>query len=126
MMGLRQRRPFTLDDVELESSHSLERVGITEYPKVADGARVTSGISSSGATTRYQELSSGRTVANPELGLFLWRGDVEVSLGYGDFLRGVKELKALSLKEWRRRMKNEVFKVSNATTLSWDSCLCAV
>jgi len=31
-----------------------------------------------------------------------------VALGYGDFLKGLEELKALTLKEKRRCMKNEV------------------
>jgi len=50
-------------------------------------------------------LSSAQAVANPELRLFLRKGDDEVALGYGDFLGGIKDLKALPLKErggiWR-------------------------
>ena len=115
-----------MDDAELESSHGLEKVGTTEHPQVADGARVTGNIGSSGAAAQSQELSSGQTVANSELGLFLRRGDVKVAFGYDDFLGGVEELKALPLKEQRPRLKNEVFRVSNAMSLSWVSCLCAV
>jgi len=46
-------------------------MGTAEHPHAADGARVTGGISSSGAVAQSQELSSGLTIANPELGLFL-------------------------------------------------------
>ena len=70
-------------------------------------------------------VSSGRSSADLELGLFLRRGAVEVALGYGDFLRGLEEIKALLLKERRRRMKNEVFRVSSVMTLSDFICLCA-
>jgi len=93
-------------------------VGSVEHPLAVDGAMVAGGIGSSGATTQSQELSSGRTVANPELGLFLQRGDVEIALGYGDFLGGLEELKTLPLKERRRHLKNEVFRVSIVMTLS--------
>jgi len=50
--------------------------------------------------------------------LFLQRGDVEMALGYGDFLGRLEELKAMPSKKRIRRMNNEVFKVSNTTTLS--------
>ena len=55
---------------------------------------------------------------NPELGLFLRRGDVEVAFGYGDLLRGLEKLKTLHLKEQRRRQKNKIFRVSIVMTLS--------
>ena len=64
------------------------------------------------------ELSSGRTVTNRELGLFLQRGAVEATLGGGDFLERLEELKALPLKEQRWCLKNEVFKLIITTTLS--------
>ena len=99
---------------------------IVEHPQVADGARVTSGISSLGVVVQSQELSLGWIIANPKLGLFPRRGDVEVALRYGDFLGGVVEHKALPLKKQRECMKNGVFRVSNATTLSWVSCLFVV
>jgi len=92
-------------------------VGGAEHSLAADNVRVAGGVGS-GTATQSQELSSGWTVVNPELGLFLRRDDVEVALGYGDFLRGLEERKALPLKERRRRLKNEVIKVSVATTLS--------
>ena len=80
--------------------------------------RVDGGIGSSGTTFQAQELSLGQIIAGPELGLFLRRGDVEVALRHGDFLGGLEDLKALSLKKRRRRLKNEVFRVSIMTTLS--------
>jgi len=40
------------------------------------------------------------------------KGDEEATLGYGDFLEGLKELKALPLKDQRWRLKNEIFRVS--------------
>jgi len=43
--------------------------------------------------------------------LFLRREDEEAALGYGDFLEGLEELKALSLKDHQWRLKNEVFRV---------------
>ena len=57
------------------------------------------------------------TFATLELGFFLRWGDVEVAPGYGDFLRGLEDLKAQPLKEQRQRLKNEVFGVSTATPL---------
>jgi len=59
----------------------------------------------------------GQIITNPKLGLFLQRGDVDVSLGYGDFLRGLKKLKVLPLKELRWNLKNKVFRVSIAMTV---------
>jgi len=35
-----------------------------------------------------------------------------VTLGYGDFLRGLEEFKALPLKDRSQQLKNEVFNVS--------------
>jgi len=49
---------------------------------------------------------------------FSSEGAVDVALGYGDFLGELEELKVLPLKEWRRRMKNGVFRVSDVITLS--------
>jgi len=90
-----------MDEAELESLHGLETAGVAEDTLAADGTRVVDGVSSSGTVARCQELSSGWTVTNPELGLFLQREDVEPALRYGDFLRGLEELKALPLKEQR-------------------------
>ena len=39
----------------------------------------------------------------------MWRGDVDVALGYRDYLRGLDELKAEPLKERRCHLKNEFF-----------------
>jgi len=44
--------------------------------------------------------------------LYLQIGDIETALGYGDFLEGLDEIKTLLLKDRRRRLKNEVFRVS--------------
>jgi len=59
---------------------------------------------------------SGTRIVLPE-------GDVEVALGYVDFLGGLEELKALPLKERRWHLKNEFFMVSNSMTLSGVICL---
>ena len=76
----------------------------TEYPQAAEGARAAGGVGSLGTAKQSQELSLGRTIANPELGMFFQRGDVEVALGYRDYLRGLEELKVVSLKEKRRHL----------------------
>jgi len=62
------------------------------------------------------------TGANPELGLFLRKGSIKVALGYGDFLRGIEELKALPLKERRRHMKNEAFTTHEVRGLQCKLC----
>jgi len=72
-----------VDDARLPSSHSLKRVDTAEHPQVAEDAREASIVGSLGTTTQSQQRSSGRTVADLELGLFFQRGDVEVALGYG-------------------------------------------
>ena len=92
----------------------------------ADSARIAGGVGSSGAAAQSLEVPSGRTDADPELGLFLRRGAIEVALGYGDFLGGLEELKALRLKERRWHMKSKVFRASSATTLSDAICFCAL
>ena len=46
-----------------------------------------------------------------------------MALGYGNFLVGVEEFKALPLKERRRHLKNEVFRVSSVMTLSGVICV---
>ena len=97
--------PPTLDDARLQSSRGLEKVDAAEPPPAADDARVTGGV----VPWRLPHglvRSSGRTDGHPELGLFLRKGSIKVALGYGDFLRGIEELKALPLKERRRHMKN--------------------
>ena len=75
----------TVDNTALLSHNSLERVDTTEYPQAAKGARVASGVGSPGTATQSEELSSGWTVADSELGLFFRRGDMEVALRYGDY-----------------------------------------
>ena len=64
-----------------------------EHPQAAKGATVAGGVSSSGTAAQFQELSLGPTVADLELGLFFRRGDVEVALGYGDYLGGLRNSK---------------------------------
>ena len=46
-----------------------------------------------------------------------------MALGYGDFLGGLEELKALPLKEQGRHTKKGVFRVSSMMTLSGVICL---
>jgi len=104
-------------DARLPSLHNLERVDTAKHPQVAEGARAAGGVSSQETTEQSQELSSGWTVMDPELGLYFWRGDVEVALRYGDCLKGLKELKVEPLKERRRHLENGFFKVSNLTSL---------
>jgi len=88
-MGLRQRPP-TLDDDVLRSTHMIERVGTVQHPQAADSARVIGGIDSFRLSPRSCLQGA---IGNHELGLFLWRGDVEVALGYSDFLGGFVELR---------------------------------
>ena len=57
-------------------------------------------------------MSLERPIENPLFWLYLWRRDIEVALEYGDFLEGLDEIKALPLKDQRRRLKTEVFRVS--------------
>ena len=78
----------------------------------ADVVRIFGSVGSSGAAAQSLEVSFGQTGADPGLRLFLRKEAIEVALGYGDFLGGIGELKALPLKERRRHMKNEVFRVS--------------
>jgi len=92
-------------------------VSTAEHPRATDDVRAAGGIDSSGTTAQSQKLSSAQAIASPEFRLFLQRGDVEVALGSGDFLGGLENLKALPLKEQRRRLKNEVFRVSVVTTV---------
>ena len=42
---------------------------------------------------------------------------MEVVLGYGDYLRGLEELKVEPLKERRQLLKNDFFRVSNLMSL---------
>jgi len=104
--------PPSLDDARLESSRGLEMVDTAELLLSADGEKIVRGISSSRAAAQSLEVSSGRIGADLKLGLFLRRGTL---LGYGDFLGGLEELKALPFKERKRRM-NGVFRVSSVMT----------
>ena len=108
--------PHTLKDTGLESSPGVEGVDAAGHLLSADCARVVGGVSSSGATAQSLEVSLRQTGTDPGLGLFLLKGAIEVALGYGDFLRGIEKLKALPLKERRRHMKNEVFRVGCVMT----------
>jgi len=63
-------------------------------------------------------LSSRRLTTSLLFGLYLRSGDEEAALGYGNFLGGLEVLKAQSLKDWRRHLKNEVFRISITTLLS--------
>ena len=79
-----------MDDARLLSLYSLERVDTADHPQAVEGVRAAEGIGSRGITTQSQELSSGQTVTDLELGLFFQRGDVKVALGYRDYLRGLR------------------------------------
>ena len=105
--GTETTAPPTVDNARLMSSHSLERVDTAEHPQTVEGARVAGGVGSSGISTQSLELSSRWTIADLKLGLFFCSGDVEVPLGYKDYLRGLEELKALPLKQQRRHLKND-------------------
>ena len=98
------------------SSH-YEKVYDARHPPIVEDARTVGGVCSSGAAIQPLAVSLGQTDAHPELGLFLQKGTVEVALGYGDFLEGIEELKAFPLKERRRDMKNEAFRVSYVVAL---------
>ena len=101
--------PPTVDDAKLSSPPSLERVDTAEHSQAAEDARVANGVGSHGTAPKSPEPSSGWTITGPELGLFFRRGDVEVALGNGDYLRGLEKLKAEPLKEWRHHLKNDFF-----------------
>ena len=51
----------------------------------------------------------------------LLRGDSEMALGHGDFLRGMEKFMALPTREQRRTLENNIFWVSSNCTLS--SCI---
>ena len=109
--------PASLDDTGLESSRGLERVDAAELLPSEDGARIAGGVGSS----RLPPDPRGVFVTNrcrSRIGVVLLKGAVELALRCGDFFRGLEELKVLPLKEWRRRMKNGVFRVSDVITLS--------
>jgi len=90
----------------------LEDMGAAEAPLAEDGARVSDPVGPSGVAARSPILTSRQPVASPLFGLYLRRGDEEEAPGYGDFLERLEELNALSLKDQRRHLKNEVFRVS--------------
>ena len=105
--------PSTLVISRAEPSPSLEKAEAAEASLIEDGARVAGPISPPGTSAQSPMLTSGRP-ATPYSNYFSER-DNEVALGYDDFLGELEELKALPLKEQRRRLKNEVFRVSFAT-----------
>ena len=59
-----------------------------------------------------------RPTENPSFGLYLQRRDVEVILGYDDFLGELEEIMVLPLKDRRRYLKNDIFRVSIMLPLS--------
>jgi len=106
----------TLKDPGLESSHGVERVDAVGHLPAADGAGIVGGVDSLGAVAQSLEVFLGQTVANPKFGLFLRKRVSRWPSGHGDFLGGIEELKALSLKKCRRH-SNEAFRVSCVMTL---------
>ena len=66
--------------------------GAADAPLIKDGARVPGSVGPSGTTTQSPVLTLGRPASSSLFGLFLRRGDEEVALGYGDFLKGLEEL----------------------------------
>ena len=83
----------------------LEEAGAAEAPLAEDGAGVSDHVGPSRAAARSLALTSGGSLAIPQFGFYLRRGDEEAILGYGDFLGGLKELKFLPLKDRRRHLK---------------------
>ena len=81
----------------------LEGAGAAEASLIDDGARVPDLVGPLGTITQFSVTSSSS---------FGRRGDEEATIGYGDFLEGLEEFKALSMKDPRRRLKNEVFTVT--------------
>jgi len=63
-------------------------------------------------------LFSGRLTTSVLFELCLRRGDKEAALGYRNFLGGLEKLKALPLKDRRRHLKNEIFRISIIMLLS--------
>jgi len=106
-----------VDDTRLPSSPRLERVDTAEHSQAAEGARAAGGVGSQGTALQSVEPSSGWTIIGPKLGLFFQRGDMEVALGYENYLRGLEELKVEPLKERGRHLKNDFFWVSNLMSL---------
>ena len=123
--GTETTTPLTVGDARLSSLPSLKRVNTAEHFRAAEGAMEASGVGSQGTAPQSQDPSLGRTITGPKLGLFFRRGDVEVALGYRDYLRGLEEFKAEPLKERRRHLKNNFFRVRNLTFFFWVICLSA-
>ena len=96
----------------------VEETGAAEAPLTEDGVRVSDPVGHSRAAARSPVLTSGRSGVSPLFGLYLRRGDEKATLGYGDFLGELEELKALPLKDLRRHLKNEIFRVSTTMLLS--------
>ena len=77
------------------------------------------------AAAESSELASPSlmTAAEPQgassgLSLLLRRGDSEVALGHDDFFQRMEEFNALSTREQRRTLENDIFWVSSNYTLS--------
>jgi len=104
--------PLTLVETRPEPLPRLEEEGAAEALTADDIVRTSDPVGLSGTTAQSPVLTSGRPTASSLFWLHLWRGDEEAALGYGVFLGGLEELKALPLKDQRRHLKNEVFRVS--------------
>jgi len=73
----------------------------------------------SGTAAQSLVLSSGRLTTSLLFGLCLRRGDEEAGLGYGNFLGGQEEVKALPLKDRRWPLKNEIFRIKHHNASVW-------
>ena len=90
----------------------LEGTGAAKASLLEDGSRVPDPVGLLGTDAQSPVLTSSRPTPSSLFGLYLPRGDKEAALEYDDFLKGVEEFKALPLKDQRRLLKNEVFRVS--------------
>jgi len=110
--------PPTLARGKPESSPRSKAAEGDESSLSQGRTRVAGDVDPSGDATGYPELSLKRPTKNLLFGPYLWRGDIETAIRYNDFLGGIDEIKALPLKDRRRRLKNEVFRVSIMFSIS--------
>ena len=90
----------------------LEGTEAAKASLLEGGSRVPDPVGLSGTDAQSPMLTPRRPTPSSLFGLYLPRGDKEAALEYDDYLEGVEEFKALPLKDQRRLLKNEVFRVS--------------
>ena len=110
--------PSTLVETRLEPLTRFEEEGVVEAPQANDVAMASDPVGLSRTVVQTPVLTLGQPTTSPLFGLYLRRGYEEAALGYGDFLRGLEELKVPPLKDRRRHLKNKVFKVNITMLLS--------